>query len=152
VLVGFFIFLGAGAEALLEQTKSSLSGHTLAEVLMRKFTILSPNDTLDKAVQTLLNGQENEFIISKNNDVVGILTRQELIRGLTEYGKMAPISKVLSKDFLTFDISMPLNEVYQKLVASKCTIAPVNHNSKFVGIIDKENIDELIMIDDALKN
>lgn len=152
VFIGVFIFLGAGSEAFLEKTKSALSGHTVNDVLMHQYTCLSPEDTLEKAVEILLNGQEQEFIIKKDNNVVGILTRQDLIRGLSEHGTASPILNVMSKDFLTFDTTMLLKDVYQKFISSKCTVAPVIHNTKFVGIIDKENIDELIMIKEALKH
>ena len=151
VFIGVFIFIGAGTEAYLEKTKSILTGHTVRDVLMHQYTSLLPGDTLDKAVQTLLDGQEQEFIITEENNVVGVLTRKELIAGLSEHGKQIPIANVMRKDYLALDPDMPLQEVYQKLMASGCTVAPVLDNGKLIGIVDRENINELIMVKEALK-
>lgn len=152
VFIGLFIFIGAGAEAVLEKTKSILAGYTVKDVLMHHYTCLAPDDTLGKAVQVLLDGYEQEFVITKENTVVGVLTKQELIMGLSEHGTTLPISNVMRKDFLILQLSMPLQEVYQKLMANKCSVAPVLKNTKLVGIIDSENINELIMVENALHN
>ena len=66
VLIGVFIFLGAGAEAEFEISKTVLSGHKVRDVLMKKFIVLLPEDTLEKAVQYLLDGQAQEFVVAKN--------------------------------------------------------------------------------------
>ena len=151
VFIGVFIYLGAGAEATFEATKSILTGHSVKDVLMKQYTRLKPQETLEKVVQLLLNGQEQEFIVTENNQVIGVLTRKELIAGLSEYGKQSPIANVMRKDFLTLNPDMPLQEVYQKLMANGCAVAPVLDKSELVGIVDRENINELIMVKEALK-
>ena len=151
VFIGVFIYLGAGAEATFEATKSILTGHSVKDVLMKQYTILQPQDTLEKVVELLLNGQEQEFVVVENNQVTGVLTRKELIAGLAEYGKQSPVANVMRKDFLTLNPDMPLQEVYQKLMANGCAVAPVLDNGKLIGIVDKENVNELIMIKAALK-
>jgi Zn-dependent protease/predicted transcriptional regulator len=151
VFIGIFIFLGAGAEASFESTKSILTGHTVRDVLMKQFTRLSPHDKLAKAVQLLLNGQEEEFVITEQNQVVGILTRKELIEGLAEYGKESAVANVMCKDYLILSPNMPLQEVYQKLMAHACAVAPVLKNGNLIGLVDLKNINELIMIKEAEK-
>lgn len=150
VFIGVFIYLGAGAEAVHESTKSALSGHTVKDVLMQQFTRLLPEDTLGKVVQLLLNSQEQEYIVEENNKVVGILTRKELIKGLSEYGKESPVSNAMRKDHLVLHPDMPLQEVYQKLMANGCSVAPVLENGKLIGIVDRENINELLLVKAAL--
>lgn len=151
VFIGVFIYLGAGAEAALETTKSALAGHTVNDVLMKQFSRLSPGDKLEKAVQLLLNGQEQEFVVAEDGQVAGILTRKELVKGLSEHGQESPVSNVMRKDCLILSPGMPLSEVYQKLMSSRCSVAPVMEGGQLLGIVDKENIEELIMIEEALK-
>lgn len=119
---------------------------------MRRFSRLLPDDTLEKAVQLLLNSQEQEFLVTENDQVVGVLTRKELIRGLSEFGKSSPVSKAMSEDYVTLHPDMPLQDVYQKMTAKKCSVSPVMENGKFIGIVDKTNIDELLMVDSAVRN
>ncbi|MEQ9438410.1 MAG: site-2 protease family protein [Cyclobacteriaceae bacterium] len=151
VFIGLFIYLGAGSEAVYESTKSALSGYMAKDVLMRKFTRLLPEDTLEKVVQVLLDSQEQEFVVAENNHIHGVLTRKELIKGLSEYGKASPVSRIVRNDYLTLHPNMALQEVYQKLMASHCSVAPVLDNGQLIGIVDKENINELLMVNEAIK-
>jgi Zn-dependent protease len=89
VIIGLFIFLGAGGEAAYEKTKAALTGLLVRDALMKKFTVLKPDDTLGRAVDALLNSQETEFVVAdgETGKPVGLLTRNEIIRGLSEQGK-----------------------------------------------------------------
>lgn len=151
VIIGFFIYIGAGSEANMETIRSGLSGHTVRDVVMTKFSSLLPDENLEKAIELLLNSQEQEFIVADNGQVAGILTRKELIRGLSEQGKSCPVHKVMSKDYLTLHPEMPLKDVYRKMMAGGTSVAPVQENGKLIGIVDKTNIDELLMVESALQ-
>ncbi len=150
IFIGVFIFLGAGGEASFETTKSILANYRVQDVLMTKYSILTPEDTLGKAVDLLLDGQEQEFLIGDQSQVVGVLTRKGLIEGLSEFGKEVPVSKAMNSDFLELDPDMALKDVYQKMVTKGFSIGPVFKRSKLVGMIDRENIDELILVNQAL--
>jgi len=149
VFIGLFIYFGAGSEAAYETTKSLLSGFRVADVLIRKFTTLSPDDSLDKAVHVLLEGHEQDFLVTVNEEVIGILTRKRLIYGLSALGKSASISNVMQKDFLTLSPEMNLQDVYMKMLTGASNVYPVVDNGKLIGIIDKENVSELILVQQA---
>lgn len=152
VIIGFFVYLGAGSEANYESIRTGLKGHTVRDVVMSQFSPLLPQETLERAIQLLLNSQEQEFIVAEDEQVVGVLTRKELIRGLSEEGKQAPVSKVMSKDFLKLEPDMSLKEVYQKMMSGDYSVSPVFENGKFIGIVNKTNIDELLMVESALQD
>lgn len=152
VIVGFFVYLGAGSEANYESIKTGLGDYKVKDVVMRKYSLLAPEDTLGKAVQLLLNSQEQEFIVAYDDQVVGVLTRKELIRGLSEYGKLSPVSKAMTKDYVSLHPDIPLGEVYHKMMTGATTISPVFENDKLIGVVNKTNIDELLMVESALKD
>ncbi|AHM59642.1 peptidase M50 [Flammeovirgaceae bacterium 311] len=151
VIIGFFVYMGAGSEARYESIRTGLADYRVEDVVMRKFSLLLPDDSLEKAVQLLLNSQEQEFIVASEDQVVGVLTRKELIRGLSEYGKTAPVSRAMSQDYIMLHPHMPLREVYHKMMTGGSTVNPVIENGKFIGIVNKTNIDELLMVDSALR-
>lgn len=151
IFIGIFIYLGAGAEAFHETTKSVLEGHTVRDVVMENFTALVSGQSLQSVVHLLLDGQQTEFIVVDNGDVTGVVTREELIKGLSEYGKEASVSQIIRTDYLTLTPEMPLTEVYQKILAGSCNVAPVLQDGSLVGMVDKENINELIMVNQALQ-
>jgi Zn-dependent protease/CBS domain-containing protein len=151
VIIGFFIYLGAGSEATYESIRTGLAAYTVRDVIMRQFSPLQPEDSLATAVALLLNSQEEEFIVVRDQQVVGVLTRKALIRGLSELGKEAPVSDVMSQEYKTLHPDMPLQEVYPQMMRAASTISPVLEGGQFIGIVNKTNIDELLMVASALK-
>lgn len=149
VFIGLFIYFGAGTESAYETTKKLLSGFTVADVLIKKFTTLSPDDSLDRAAHVLLEGQEQEFLVTMNEDVIGILTRKQLIYGLSTLGKSASIANVMQKDFITLSPEMDLQDVYTTMLTNVYNVYPVKENSRLIGIIDKDNVTELILVQQA---
>lgn len=151
VFIGLFIYLGAGGEAAYESARSLLNGFTVRDALMTRFTTLLPTDELEKAARILLDGQEQEFLIADQEFVMGVLTRKELIRGLSQFGKNSPIANIMRKDFLTVSPDTNLHEVYTAMMNGYGTVYPVIENGRLVGMVDKENISELILIKQAVK-
>ena len=151
VFIGIFIFLGAGGEASYEATKSMLSDYKIKDVLMTNYTLLSPQDTLDQAVKALLDGQEKEFLVGEEETIVGVLTRDSIIKGLTELGRGASVSKVMRQDFINLHPDMELQEVYHQMLTNGCTVGPVYEGNRLVGIVDRENINELVLVNKALE-
>lgn len=150
VFIGIFIYLGAGAEAEMEMTKTSLTGYTVKDILMKQFPRLDPQDNLEKAVELLLDGQAHDFVITENNKVLGILSRNDLIKGLSEKGNEALVTEAMQTEFLVLTPDKPLQEIYQQLLTQSISVAPVVQNGELLGIIDKENIYEFIMVKEAV--
>lgn len=150
VFIGVFVYLGAGAEAFMEVTKSSLAGKKVRDVMMRHFTPFAPDNTLGQVVEALLNGQEQEFVVMQDEKVTGIITRKELIRGLSQWGKEAPLSNSMIREFIILHPDMDLPEIFQKLMTDGSSVAPVMEDGKLVGIVDRDNINELILVQEAM--
>jgi CBS domain-containing protein len=150
VFIGLFIYLGAGGEAAYEATRNLLAGNRVQDVLMTRITALTPNDNLEKAVQLLLDGQEQDFLVVSGEHAEGVLTRKELIHGLSAFGKSTLISDIMRRDFITLSPDMHLDEVYSLMVTNSSTVCPVEENGKLIGMVNKENISELIMVQQAI--
>lgn len=54
-------------------------------------------------------------------------------------------------DYLTLSPEMSLTEVYQKIMSNRSSVAPVKQDGILIGMVDKENINELIMANQALQ-
>jgi Zn-dependent protease/CBS domain-containing protein len=151
VFIGLFIFIGAGGEAVYEQTKAALAGLKVKDALMRRFTILNPQDTLGRAVDALLNSQETEFVIVDADKPVGVLTRNAIIKGLAEKGKDAPVSDYANMKLFTVTSATPLSDFFQKASESGQSVALVMDGNSLQGLIDSENINEKLLVQEALK-
>ncbi|PSR14488.1 MAG: site-2 protease family protein [Bacteroidetes bacterium] len=150
VFIGLFVYLGAGGEAAFETSRQILSPHTVRDAMMTKFSALHPADPLGKAVELLLDGQDQEFLVIDQGKVVGILLRLDIIRGLAALGKASPVEKAMQTEFLTLTPELALKDIYPKLVATKCSVFPVVEKGALVGVVDMDNIQELIWVNSVV--
>jgi Zn-dependent protease/predicted transcriptional regulator len=151
VLIGVFIFMGAGAEAAYERTRSAMAGLKVKDAMMTRFTILAPGDQVDKAVKLLLEGQDKEFLVGNGDRIEGVLSRTDIISGLSEFGGEAPVSSVMHKDYLKLKPDMALKDAFNSFATANTDMCPVYENDHLVGLLDKESINELLMIKESKK-
>ncbi|MBN2215199.1 MAG: site-2 protease family protein [Bacteroidales bacterium] len=149
ILIAVFVFIGAQAELQDVQSKSMLEGKKINDLLMRNFTLLNPQMPLKQAVDILLNGQEEEFVVHNGNKVVGILTKSLIIKGLSEYGQDVETEKIMETDFPVFTKDDAVKDVYERLQLSGTRIAPVLDNDILIGVIDIKNIHEYLLVFEA---
>jgi len=152
VFIGLFIFLGAAAEDSQEKSKHFLAGYGVKDALMKKFTMLAPNDTLGIAVKALLNSQETEFLVGEGNNVVGVLTRNALIKALSESGNEAKVSAAMEKGYVRLNADQKIHDAQNKLLASGLALAPVFEKNQLLGVVDLTNVSELMLVNKALKS
>ena len=79
-----------------------------------------------------------------------MLSRKELIQGLSDFGKSSLVMNIMRTDFTMLSPEMSLQDVYSKMMTKGYKVYPVQENGKLVGMVDKENISELILVQQAL--
>ena len=152
IFIAIFIFIGAQKEYEQIRYNSVLTGFEVKDVIMHEYTPLKEEDTLQNAVDILLDGPEERFvIIDDETNVKGILTRNNIIQGLTEQGNELKIRQVMNRNITTFSPEESLETAFQKMREQQISMAPVVEGEKLLGIIDMENINEFIMVRSAIK-
>jgi CBS domain-containing protein len=150
VFIGIFIFLGASGETAMEQTKMALGSLTVCDALMRQFTAFSPHSTLGEASDALLNGQDTTFVVLDNGEPIGLLTVNEIVKGLAESGTRVQISAFMKRNFLTVSPDVKLFDLLMELTEKGETAAVVVEGGSHIGLIDRQNLQERILIEQAL--
>lgn len=150
VFIGLFVYLGASREAAFEKTKALVSGLRVKDVAMHNFTVLSPSDELGLAVDLMLDSQESDFLVADGKEPAGVLSKNGIIKGLSEQGRHAPVSAYMDRDIPIVDPEMKLQDLLQKVAVGGQDVVVVYDGSSVVGLIDRENIEEKLMIEDAL--
>jgi CBS domain-containing protein len=152
IFIAIFIFIGAQKEYEQIRYTSVLTGYHVQDVLMHEFTTLKEEETLRKAVDLLLDTPEQRFVVvDDENRVVGILTRNNIIQGLSEQGEDLNIRQVMNREITTFNPRTSLEHAFQTMRNQRIAMAPVVENDRLLGIIDMDNINEFIMIRSAIK-
>jgi Zn-dependent protease/CBS domain-containing protein len=149
IFIGLFIFLGAEGEAQMTKAVFMMKGILVRDVLMKNYETIEESDTIEIAVNKLLNGQCKNFVVIANQQPVATLGRDEIIKALTESGKQTEIHSVSDKEPLQLNANQSLEEVYPIMIAGKNSLAFVYDNQQFIGVLDLENILEYLMMKEA---
>ncbi|HEY8400486.1 MAG TPA: site-2 protease family protein [Cytophagaceae bacterium] len=151
LFIGFFVFLGAYAENITVQNLEFLKGYRVKDAMMTKFGLLKPEQTINDALNAMLSGTDHDFIIATDNEeVIGSLSRKQLLASLKDHLPQDKLSDIMNKDFFAVNESDRLDQLFTMIQRNGETLIPVVKNGKLVGAINMENINEFIMIQSAL--
>jgi CBS domain-containing protein len=151
VLVALFVWLGAAGEASAVQEQSALTGVPLERVMVTDVRTLAPTDTLARAVELILAGLQQDFPVVDQGAVVGVLTRRDLLQGLSSLGEHAPVASAMRRDFLVATPDEPVEEALARVQACGCHAIPVVRGSRLLGMLTLDNVGEYVMIRAALR-
>jgi len=151
LFIALFVWMGAEAEASMVQVRTSLGGVPVMRVMLTDFRTLNPDDTLDKAIEHILAGFQHDFPVVFGDRVLGVLTREDLLRTLAQRGSEALVRDAMRRDFQVADSHDMLEQALALLRSSKCRSLPVQHDGRLVGILNAENVGEFLMIQSALR-
>jgi Zn-dependent protease/CBS domain-containing protein len=152
LFIAFFVWIGASQEASMVQMRDSISGIPVTQAMQTRFDVLSPSDRLDRVVKLILAGSQQDFPVVENGEFVGVLTRDDFIRALSEQGRDAPIAQVIRRNIPSVDSHEMVERALMRLQESGAKTLPVMHGGRFVGLVTAENITEFLMIRSALKS
>lgn len=148
VLIALFIFMGAGAEASAVATRTAGQGLRVAEMMVRDFRTLPTHATLRDAAELLLRGEQREFPVVDNwGRVEGMLTRDNLTRGLTERGNAAGVSDVMTPTPPALPPELDFSTALERLRGSGLPALPVvDAAGRLVGLLTLDNITDLLLV------
>ncbi len=150
MLVAFFVFLGAGQEATASVTRSFVSGRKASDAMQVRFRTIPNGATLDAAGKMLLEGSQQDFPVVNGDEIIGILTRADLARGLAAEGPSAYVAGHMRRDVRNVLPEAPLEEVMELLSEGNPTpVLVIDADERMVGMITAENLGEFIMIEHA---
>lgn len=151
LFIAVFIWFGASLESNAEQLKTILSHATARHAMLSEFHTLSPDDRLDKAVELTLAGSQKDFPVGYQGRIEKVLYHSDLIKGLQEQGEHARIAELALQDILSADIDEPLEKLFVRMQGNPVGMICVIEGRQVAGILNLENILELIRIQNAVE-
>ena len=152
LFIALFVWMGASEEAAVVQMRTSLGGIPVQRVMLTDFHTLTADDTLDRAVNYVLSGWQQDFPVVFGDHVLGILTREDLLRTLAQHGSQVPVREAMQRDVQSIDSHDMLERAIAALRTCKCRSLPVEHNGRLVGMLTMDNVGEFILIESALRH
>ncbi len=151
IFIAIFVWIAGAQEAGLVQLRSALGGVPVMRVMIKDFQSLRPDDPLSEAVAHVLAGFQQDFPVVEDGRLVGVLTRNELAAALGRYGAETPVGDVMHRQFTTADPREMLQTAFARLQEGHSRSLPVVRDGKLVGILTADNLAEVLLIQDALR-
>lgn len=151
LFIALFVWMGASQEASMVQMKSALGGIPIQAAMIKDFRTLAPSDSLERAVEHILAGFQQDFPVVKQERVVGVLTRNDLLKALSQRGPNGRVEEAMQRQFETADPNEMLETVFARLQACGCHSLPLVRNGQLAGILTMDNVGEFLMVQAALR-
>lgn len=151
VLTGVFIFFGAQAESQMASSRAKMQGLTVGQAMRTNIRALAPYEWLSHAIDHLMATGQQDFPIVYGGQVVGLLTRNTLMRGLQQFGAYSPISGIMQANVATVDADASLVEASELMQEKQMAVLPVTRNGVLVGLLTYDGIREFLRVQEALR-
>jgi Zn-dependent protease/predicted transcriptional regulator len=151
IFIAIFVWIAGANEAGLVQLRSALGGIPVKRVMITDFQSLHPKGPLSEAVSHVLAGFQQDFPVVENGELVGMLTRNELAAALGRFGADTPVGEIMHRDFTITDPGEMLQSAFARLQQGHSRSLPVVKDGKLVGVLTADNLAEVLLIQDALR-
>lgn len=149
--IGLFVWIAAESEAAQVESRTIMGGVTARDAMVTKFQTVGPDNTLADASEHIVRGFQQDFPVVAGTDVIGMLTRNDLLKALAKHGQQMRVADVMQSTFERADVNEQLAKVFERLKTCACHSLPVLDQGRLVGVIDMENVGEFIALRSALR-
>jgi len=151
VFIALFVWMGAEQESAAAQIHNSLGGIPVQQAMLTNFRVVQPDDPLSTAIDHVLDGWQQDFPVVFGERVLGMLTREDLMRAISKGGVDTLVRDVMNRDIITADSHEMLEKALAAMREAGCRSIPVLHDGTFVGLLTMDHVGELLTIHTALQ-
>jgi Zn-dependent protease/predicted transcriptional regulator len=149
VLIAMFVWFGAAQEAGSAQLEAALVGIPVRHLMQTEFRTLSPTDSLTRAAGLLLRGGQSYFPVMDDDRVMGLLTKTDLLAGLSRHGDNAPVASAMRHSVVTLDASDTLDRALHRMQEVSGAVALVTDQGRLVGLLSANSLADFVRLQTA---
>jgi Zn-dependent protease len=143
--VAFFIYLGAANEGAASRGRSLTKGIPVRAAMMTGYRTLAHGDTIRDAANLLLSTSQQDFPVVLGDQVLGLLGRNALLRGMAQQGPDSYIAGHMEREFPTVPPDKDLADVLP-LMAHSGACMLVMEEGRLLGLLSSENISQFLLL------
>lgn len=147
-LVAFFVFLGADSEGIAARRRSLAQAVPVKAAMLREYRSLSHGSTLREAADLLLATSQQDFPILHGDQVIGLLGRNALLRGLAAAGPDSYVAQFMDREFASVSPDAQLSDVLQ-LITHPGACVLVVEDGRPLGLLGYENLSHFLVLRSA---
>ncbi|MBY3369912.1 CBS domain-containing protein, partial [Rhizobium laguerreae] len=124
------------------------------DVMVTKFARLDRSASIDEAIEMLLATTQREFpVVDSAGHFEGLLTRDDMIRGLKDKGPDMPVASAMRVDIPKIHHRKSLEESLRLMRQGNVpAIAVVDGADHLIGLMTHETIGEMMMVRAAVSD
>ena len=107
--------------------------------MLTEFSILSPADTLEDALNKAVHSLQDDFPVVSGEDLVGVITRQMIVDRLRSEGN-SYVQGAMSNAFEIASRTESLGSAFRKLTSRGLSLIPVVDQERLVGIVTLQHL------------
>jgi Zn-dependent protease len=143
--VAFFIYLGAANEGAASRGRSLTQGIPVRAAMMTEYRTISHGATIRDAANLLLSTSQQDFPVVHGDQVIGLLGRNALLRGMTHDGPESYVAGYMQRDFPSVLPARDLAEVLP-LMAHPGACLLVMEEGRLLGLLSSENLSQFLLL------
>ena len=143
IVIAIFIWFGASQEGEQVALRRMLGGATVGQAMIQRPQVLSAADPLGRAVELTLSTAQADFpVVDADGRVVGLLTLDELLRGLRDQ-PAATVGEAMRRQFPVARPEESVAAARGQLDEGRVRALPVVHaDGRLAGLITATDIGE----------
>jgi Zn-dependent protease/CBS domain-containing protein len=145
MFIAFFVYLGAAQEGVAAMGRSLTHGIPVRAAMVTEFRTLSHGHTIRDAANLLLSTTQQDFPVVHGEQVLGILSRNGLLRAMANSGPEAYVAGVMDRKYVQVSPDMDLAEALP-MMAQAGSCALVMEDGRLVGLLTSENLTEFLLL------
>jgi Zn-dependent protease/CBS domain-containing protein len=154
-IIGFFVFLGASGEAQLVRQREQMRGLTVSDVMGTKgrTETVTPYHTFGQVLDAVIHGYQEDFpVVDEDGELVGIITRSEIMAAAHSPGRYAIVRSLMRTEFPTISPDADLFRDGNRLLQeSGLRALPVVKDGNLVGMLTVDDVGQAALLRDLRK-
>ena len=143
--VAFFIYLGAANEGAASRGRSLTQGIPVRAAMMTGYRTLTHGATIRDAANLLLSTSQQDFPVVLGDQVLGLLGRNALLRGMAQEGPDSYIAGYMEREFPSVPPDKDLADVLPLMAhAGACVL--VMEDGRLLGLLSSENLSQFLLL------
>jgi Zn-dependent protease/CBS domain-containing protein len=149
IVIAFFVFMGASQEVQTTVGLSLVAGKRVRDAMQVRYRTMPSGSSMEEAAQALLSGSQHDFPIVAGEEVIGLLSRTDIARGLATEGASGYVAGHMTRELRTISPDEALEAAFEAFSENEGKPLLVMDGETLVGMLTQENFSEFLMLQNA---
>ncbi|KPK42585.1 MAG: hypothetical protein AMJ78_01875 [Omnitrophica WOR_2 bacterium SM23_29] len=143
IIIAIFVYMAASQEELQVDITETLKRFKVKDILPDQYITVSRDTSLSKVLEMIFHSHQEDFPVMEGANIVGFVTRTDIISAIHQYGLDKMAGDVMRKDFPSASPRDSLTRIHKLMEESSLRAIPIIESGHLVGIITMEDLSKV---------